>query len=129
MPHLNRAVDDPLIPSSGYRAYALQNPVVSKIDPEKTLDLDKLHFTLDDFQKLSKGTYNAGEFRITDSGKLDIVTEILKQVKGWEEKLAECSTEGNPTQLADINDDLRQFLVDNLTTIQRLIDKARADKA
>ena len=64
MPRLNRAVDDPLIPSSGYRAYALQNPVVSEIDPEKTLDLDKLHFTLDDFQKLSKMTSFAKEFII-----------------------------------------------------------------
>ncbi len=47
--------------------------MVSEKDPEKTLDLHKLRFSLDDFQKLSKGTYNAGEFRITDSGKLDIV--------------------------------------------------------
>ena len=73
MPHLNRAVNDPLIASIDYKAYSYQSAVVGEKDPEKTLDLNKLRFTLDDFQKLSKGTYNAGEFRITDSGKLDIV--------------------------------------------------------
>ena len=73
MPHLNRAVNDPLIASIDYKAYSYQSAVVGEKDPEKTLDLNKLRFSLDDFQKLSKGTYNAGEFRITDSGKLDIV--------------------------------------------------------
>ena len=73
MPHLNRAVNDPLIASSGYQPYSYQNPVVGEQDLEKTLDLDRLHFSLDDFQKLSKGTYNAGELRLTSSGKLDIV--------------------------------------------------------
>ena len=73
MPHLNRAVNDPLIASIDYKAYSYQSAVVGEKDPEKTLDLGKLRFSLDDFQKLSKGTYNAGEFRITDSGKLDIV--------------------------------------------------------
>ena len=73
MPHLNRAVNDPLIASIDYKAYSYQSAVVGEKDPEKTLDLSKLRFSLDDFQKLSKGTYNAGEFRITDSGKLDIV--------------------------------------------------------
>ena len=47
--------------------------MVAEQDLDKPLDLHKLHFSLDDFQNLSKGTYNAGEFRITDSGKLDIV--------------------------------------------------------
>ena len=73
MPHLNRAVNDPLIASNGYKAYPFIVPVNREIDLEKTFDLNKLHFTLDDFQKLSKGTYNAGEFHLTDSGKLDIV--------------------------------------------------------
>ena len=73
MPHLNRAVNDPLLDSVDYKAYSQISAVVSEKDPEKTLDLHKLRFSLDDFQKLSKGTYNAGEFRITDSGKLDIV--------------------------------------------------------
>ena len=73
MPHLNRAVNDPLIASSSYQAYSYQNPVVGELDLEKTLDLNRLHFSLDDFQKLSKGTYNAGELRLTSDGKLDIV--------------------------------------------------------
>ncbi|MBR4189158.1 MAG: hypothetical protein IKQ55_04275 [Kiritimatiellae bacterium] len=73
MPHLNRAVDDPLMPRDNYKPYSHIAAAVGEVDPDKTLDLHKLHFSLDDFQKLSKGTYNAGEFRITDSGKLDIV--------------------------------------------------------
>ncbi len=73
MPHLNRAVDDPLMPRDNYKPYSYIAAAVGEVDPDKALDLHKLHFSLDDFQKLSKGTYNAGEFRITDSGKLDIV--------------------------------------------------------
>ena len=73
MPHLNRAVNDPLIDSNGYQNYSYFNPVVREMDLNKTLDLSSLRFSLDDFQKLSNGTYNAGELRLTDSGKLDIV--------------------------------------------------------
>ena len=73
MPHLNRAVNDPLLPGSEYQPYSYLNPVIGEHDLDKTLDLNSLFFSLDDFQKLSKGTYNAGEFRLTDSGKLDIV--------------------------------------------------------
>ena len=73
MPHLNRAVNDPLIESSGYQPYSYFNPVVHEMDLDKTLDISTLRFSLNDFQKLSNGTYNAGEFRLTDSGKLDIV--------------------------------------------------------
>ena len=73
MPHLNRAVNDPLIQSSGYKAYSYVNPMAREQDPGKTLDLNSLDFSLDDFQKLTKGHYNAGELRLTDSGKLDIV--------------------------------------------------------
>ena len=58
----------------------------------------------------------------------DIATEILKQIEGWEGRLAECSTAGNPTKLADINDDLRNFLLENQETIQPLIDQALAGK-
>lgn len=73
MPHLKRAVNDPLIQSSGYKAYSYVNPMAREQDPGKTLDLNSLDFSLDDFQKLTKGHYNAGELRLTDSGKLDIV--------------------------------------------------------
>ena len=73
MPHINRVVNDPLIASSEYQSYSYMSPVVREQDLEKTLDLHRLHFSLDDFQKLSKGTYNAGELRLTSDGKLDIV--------------------------------------------------------
>ena len=73
MPHINRAVDDPLLDTREYVAYPYNNPVVGEKDLEKTLDLAGLRFSLDDFQKLSKGTYNAGELRLTSDGKLDIV--------------------------------------------------------
>ena len=73
MPHINRAVNDPLIDSGEYQAYSYMNPKVREQDLEKTLDLSGLRFSLDDFQKLTKGTYNAGELCLTSSGKLDIV--------------------------------------------------------
>ena len=79
MPHLNRAVNDPLIASSEYQAYSYQSAAVAERDLEKTIDLSRLHFSLDDFQNLSKGTYNAGELCLTDSGKLD----IIKNHKTW----------------------------------------------
>ena len=59
----------------------------------------------------------------------DVATEILKQIEDWEEQLAECSTSGNPTDLTEINDDLRNFILNNRGTIQPLIDKALADNA
>ena len=55
--------------------------------------------------------------------------DIIKQVDSWEEKLCECSTEGNPTELYQLNEDLRNFLLDNRGTIQPLIDQATRDKA
>ena len=74
MPHLNRAVNDPLIACNEYKAYPYLVPVNRKNSP------------------------NAAPRAIRPS---------------W----------------PDVNDDLRQFLVDNLPTIQPLIDKARADNA
>ena len=59
----------------------------------------------------------------------DVATDILKQIEDWEEKLAECSTSGNPTELTELNDDLRDFLLNNRGTIQPLIDIALADNA
>lgn len=73
MSHINRAVNDPLLAGSEYQAYSYSNPVVREQDLEKTLDLSKLRFSLGDFQKLSKGTYNAGDLCLTSSGRLDIV--------------------------------------------------------
>ena len=60
---------------------------------------------------------------------MDVATGILKQIDGWEERLAECSTSGHPTNLGELNEDLREFLMGNLDTIQPLIDQAIADKA
>ncbi len=59
----------------------------------------------------------------------EVATGIIKEVDNWEWELANCSSEGNPTELAEINDDLRDFILNNHNTIQTLIDKAIADKA
>ena len=39
MPHLNRAVNDPLIDSNQYQPYSYFNPMVREMDLDKTLDL------------------------------------------------------------------------------------------
>ena len=52
----------------------------------------------------------------------------LTQIEGWEDRLAECGPAGNPTSLADLNDDLQNFLLENKETIQSLIDQAIDDK-
>ncbi len=61
--------------------------------------------------------------------ELEVATDILKAIEGWEDRLAECSNTGNPTRLADVDESLRDFLVENVGTIQPLIDQALADKA
>jgi hypothetical protein len=58
----------------------------------------------------------------------DVATDIVKAIDGWEDRLAECSNKGNPTRLADIDESLRDFLMENYQTIQPLIDQALADK-
>lgn len=58
----------------------------------------------------------------------DVAADILKQIEGWEDRLAECKNTGNPTRLADIDESLRDFLLENTATIQPLIDQAIADK-
>ena len=60
---------------------------------------------------------------------LEVATGIIKAINGWEDRLAECSNTGNPTRLADIDESLRNFLLENYETIQPLIDQALADKA
>ena len=55
----------------------------------------------------------------------EVATEILKKIEGWEDRLAECSTAGNPTKLTEINDDLRNFLLENGETLNTLIKEAR----
>ena len=58
----------------------------------------------------------------------DVAADILKQIEGWEDRLAECKNTSNPTRLADIDESLRDFLLENAATIQPLIDQALADK-
>ena len=49
------------------------------------------------------------------------VADIIKKVDGWEDKLAECSSAGNPDSIDDINNDLQNFLVENRATIEPLL--------
>jgi len=42
-------------------------------DGQQKKKLDNLNFTLDDFHKLSSGTYNAGQLTLDSKGKLDII--------------------------------------------------------
>ena len=42
-------------------------------DGQQKMKLDNLNFTLDDFHKLSSGTYNAGQLTLDSKGKLDII--------------------------------------------------------
>ena len=58
----------------------------------------------------------------------DVAADIIKQIEGWEDRLAECKNTGNPTRLADVDESLRDFLLENTATIQPLIDQAIADK-
>lgn len=67
-----RTANDPLIPGNVYIPYSSNSPVTREVAAEKTLDLSGLRFSIDDFQKLTKGTYNAGDLCLTGSGKLDI---------------------------------------------------------
>ena len=235
MPHINRAVNDPLIASSGYQAYPHHNPAIRELDLEKTLDLtpSQLQERLDHSQALLNeiATLEVDESvnihkdvaeddavspkkaqpkkseppTIKNSGNIlnesgiqddddllvnipqsngirpnirpsdasrkdlsfrediedkeepsaeerkriakqnldtlaflmakqydfgtDVATDIIKQIEGWEDRLAECSNTGNPTRLADIDESLCDFLVENVGTIQPLIDQALADKA
>lgn len=41
------------MPRDNYKPYSYIAAAVGEVDPDKTLDLHKLHFSLDDFQKLS----------------------------------------------------------------------------
>ncbi len=64
-------INDPLIPGSKYTEYLYGTPK-QEVNP-KILDLNDLDLSLEDFQKMSSGKYNAGELKLTSSGKLDIV--------------------------------------------------------
>ena len=51
---------------------------------------------------------------------------ILKRIGDWEEQLADCGPAGHPETLADLSDDLRDFLLNNRSSIEGLIQEASA---
>ncbi len=60
-------------------------------DLNRQIRLDNVSFTLDDFDKLCSGTYNAGSLMLDDSGHLDIVNnhvDILSFLNGKDMKAA-----------------------------------------
>ena len=57
---------------------------------------------------------------------MDLATDILKRIEDWEERLADCGPAGHPETLADLNDDLRDFLLNNRASIEGLIQEASA---
>ena len=57
---------------------------------------------------------------------VDLATDILKRIEDWEEQLADCGPAGHPETLADLNDDLRDFLLNNRSSIEGLIQEASA---
>ena len=56
----------------------------------------------------------------------DEIEEIVKRVDYWEEKLAECDTDDDAAKLTDLNEDLKDFLMD--PKIQEGIDEVIARK-
>ena len=56
----------------------------------------------------------------------DEVEEIIQRVDDWEEKLAECEPDDDAKRLCDLNDDLKEFLMDS--KIQEGIDEVAAKK-
>ena len=67
-PHLNLV--DPVRDGYDYKPYT--NPIGKEDIPEDKLDLDRLNLSIDDFQEVSKGKYNAGNLVLNAKGKLDI---------------------------------------------------------
>ncbi|MBR4673497.1 MAG: hypothetical protein IKP00_03450 [Victivallales bacterium] len=55
------------------------------------------------------------------------IEDIIKNVDNWEWKLGNCETESGDT-LQTLNDDLRNFLLENQSVIQEGLNKAIADK-
>lgn len=62
--------DDPIRHGYDYNPYS--DPFGKEDAPEVTFDLNSLDLTIDDFQEVSKGKYNAGNLVLTEKGKLDI---------------------------------------------------------
>lgn len=76
-------INDPILSSYDYRP--IGSPI-AKETVESKLDLNSLRFSIEDFQKLSTGKYNAGNLVLTDKGKLDIANHhrhftVLNSVK------------------------------------------------
>ena len=56
------------------------------------------------------------------------VKSIIKRVDNWEEKLSECEMDDNATRLCELNQDLMNFMQENMDVIQKGIDEALASK-
>ena len=55
------------------------------------------------------------------------IEDIIKSVDNWEWKLSNCDTKSGDT-IQTLNEDLRNFLLENQSVIQTGIDRAIADK-
>ena len=64
-------INDPSRGGAGYVPYTY-TVSHSENESKQPLELDKLRFTLDDFQKLSSGKYNAGYLTLDSKGRLDV---------------------------------------------------------
>ena len=51
-----------------------------------------MSLSIADFQKISNGTYNAGDITLTSSGKLDKVNNHVGLLKGWNNKSVDAAT-------------------------------------
>ncbi len=51
-----------------------------------------MSLSISDFQKISNGTYNAGDITLTSSGKLDKVNNHVGLLKGWNNKSISAAT-------------------------------------
>ena len=51
-----------------------------------------MSLSISDFQKISNGTYNAGDITLTSSGKLDKVNNHVGLLKGWNNKSVDAAT-------------------------------------
>ena len=51
-----------------------------------------MSLSISDFQKISNGTYNAGDITLTRGGKLDKVNNHVGLLKGWNTKTISAST-------------------------------------
>ena len=56
-----------------------------------------MSLSISDFQKISNGSFNAGDITLTSSGKLDKVNNHVGILKGWNTKTISAATTATPT--------------------------------